>query len=74
MLHKNMIADQSQGGFYSARNEFEVQKYMTKPSETVPVTNMVSRLASIVASPDRSRFNESAPHEIQQPFSSQNGQ
>ena len=69
------IEEQSQGGgFHSARNEFDVGKYLTKPSETVPLTNMVSRLESIAASPNRSRYNESAPHEMQQPISSELGQ
>ena len=67
------MEDQTPNGFHSARNEFDVQKYLTKPSETVPVTNKVSRLTSIAASPNRSRFNESAPHEMQQPTNSELG-
>ena len=71
-----MIEEQALGGFHSARNEFEVRRYMTKPLDTVPVTNLVSRLVSGIGSANISHDNGSAPNrrELVQPFSNLHGQ
>lgn len=58
------IEEKRLAGFHSARNEFDVRHYLTKPSETVPVTNKVSRLVSGIGSQNRSFNNDTAPHEI----------
>ena len=65
-----LIEEQALGGFYSARNEFDVRRYMTKPLDSVPVTNLVSRLVSGIGSANISHDNASAPDKwnLIQPF------
>ena len=49
-LTAKLADERNQSGFYSARNDFNVQQLLKKPSKTVVVTNKVSCLVSNNAS------------------------